>query len=620
VIPKINNRGHSFKGVTAYLIHDKDRAETSERLAWSYTENLPTDDIEKAAKVMAYTAMNAEKLKEESGGSAVGRKPSAGEVWHSSLAWALGEDPSIDHQRETARDYIQKHGLSEHEYMIIGHNDTDHVHAHVVVNLVHPETGKTHDVGLDKRRAQEWAQEYEQEHGLHCQARIDNAEKREQGEITKHQDQKQDYADKITRAYYAADSGKAFVHALKEEGLQLGKARRGDHNYVIVDDKGDIQKLSRQLEIEEKGKLKTAAIKALLSDIDRESIQDGEALAREIKTRDLEAVSELEQRKKEASTAEHARQNRHNEEQARERDQLEQEYFDRDAYQAQQEEAIEAAALEAQKREAPQKKKSRYDYRAKKEQRLQDVDQSRARAAKRREAKSALEADNLRREQDKAAAISAAAFKQQEEKKDWIKPQHRENERVREEIRQAGSFADSLDKVRAAEAVQDKEAARHEKIWGQQERNIAEGIKRGVIEAPEPVEKPETFAALAAQIEKETAADKPEPQKAPSAPQKTFAEMAADIEKETAPEVVPEPQKEPDYQRSFEETAKEYEQPAAPVPEPETPQQSFAEMAQQYENAAGNDNSPAQTQETPQQEQAPAEQGQPSQNTGGLER
>ncbi len=556
MIPKINNRGHSFKGVIAYLIHDKDRAETSERLAWSHTENLHTNDPEKAAKLMAWTAMNAEKLKKESGGSAVGRKPSAGEVWHSSLAWALGEDPSIEHQRDTARDYIQKHGLSEHEYMIIGHNDTDHVHAHVVVNLVHPETGKTHDVGLDKRRAQEWALQYEQEHGLHCQARLDNAEKREQGEITKHQDQKQDYSDKITRAYYAADSGKAFVHALKEEGLQLGKARRGDHNYVIVDDKGDIQKLSRQLEIEEKGKYKTAAIKALLFDIDRESVRDAEGLAHEIKSREIESpapVPEKEDRTEDIQA-----------------EPTPSEYFDRDNYYAQQQEATEKAAIEAEKQRITAEK----------------------------------------------AADKARVFKEQDSRKEKQQAHRQDAERVRAQ----GSFADELDKTREQEAQAEAEAARIEEIFGQQERNIEEGIKRGVIEAPEPeAETPGSFAELAAQIEKETKPEEPTQPTPEIEKEQSFAELAAKFEKEAEPEQTPSP--EPDYQRSFEETAKDYEQPAPEPPEPalapvQEQQQSFADMAQQYEQAAQNDNSQTPEQTTPQQEQAPAQ----NQNTGGYER
>lgn len=286
MIPKINGRGTSFKGVIAYLSHDKGELETSERMSWYETGNMHTDDPEKAAKIMAWTDMNREQIRADNDGSPAGRKASAGNVWHFSLAWALGENPGEDHQRDTMQGFLEKHELSDHEYILFGHNDTAHIHAHGVVNLVHPETGLVKDIGLDKRRSQQWALDYEREHGIHCQRRVDNALKREHGEPVKYRDTKQDYADKITRAYYASDNGKAFIHALKEEGLELGKARRGDRNYVIVDDRGDIQKLSRQLQIEEKGKLKTQAIQALLSDIDFERIKDADTLSHDIKTRD----------------------------------------------------------------------------------------------------------------------------------------------------------------------------------------------------------------------------------------------------------------------------------------------------------------------------------------------
>jgi len=286
MIPKINSRGQSFKGVAAYLVHDKDKAQTSERMAWSDTGNLRTNDIEKAALVMAWTDKNREDIraayreKEGLEPNNAGRKGEAGNVYHHSIAWAIGETPSEEHQREAALDYIKAHGLEDHQFFMVAHEDTKHAHVHVVINLVHHETGLIHDVGLDKKRAQTWALEYEREHGLHCHKREENALKREQGQHVKHQDTKQDYSASVTRAYYAADDGKSFANALQAEGLELAPARRGG-GFVLVDEKGDIQKLGRQLDIEEKGKAKTAAINNLLKDIERESLPDADLIAKQ---------------------------------------------------------------------------------------------------------------------------------------------------------------------------------------------------------------------------------------------------------------------------------------------------------------------------------------------------
>lgn len=281
MIPKINNRGHSFKGVTAYLMHDKN-AQTTERVAWSETGNLHTNDIEKASLVMAWTDRNADILKRDFGGSQAGRKSEAGAVYHYSLSWAQGEQPDPQHQKNQAHETLERLGLKKHQYYMVAHNDTDHAHIHIVANLTHPETGKRHTPSFDKRELQAWALDYERMHVLHCQKREENAAKRGQGQQLKHQDKKQDYSEKITRAYHASDNGQAFINALHEEGLELAKARRGN-NFVVVDEKGDIQKLSRQLDIEAKGKEKSAVIQNLLKDINREKIQDAEILAKEIK-------------------------------------------------------------------------------------------------------------------------------------------------------------------------------------------------------------------------------------------------------------------------------------------------------------------------------------------------
>lgn len=280
MIPRVNNRGHSFKGVMAYLMHDK-QAQTDERVLWHETGNMATHDPNKAAMVMAWTDVNAELLKAEAKGSTAGAKTEAGAVYHYSLSWAHGEAPDVDHQKEQAIATLGRLGLQDHQYVMVAHDDTDHAHVHVVANLTHHETGKRHTPSLDKRELQSWALEYEQEHGVHCDQRDLNAQSREQGIPTKYRDQKQDYSVAVTRAYHAADNGQSFTHALEAEGLHLASARRGS-SYVLVDSKGDIQKLARQLDLDEKGKAKTAVINVKLADLDRGSLPDADQLARDI--------------------------------------------------------------------------------------------------------------------------------------------------------------------------------------------------------------------------------------------------------------------------------------------------------------------------------------------------
>ncbi|HWE03570.1 MAG TPA: hypothetical protein VG326_14285 [Tepidisphaeraceae bacterium] len=62
MVPTVTATGSSFKGAAAYYLHDKD-ADTRERVAWTHTENLLTDDAQKAWKIMAWTASHQAMLK-----------------------------------------------------------------------------------------------------------------------------------------------------------------------------------------------------------------------------------------------------------------------------------------------------------------------------------------------------------------------------------------------------------------------------------------------------------------------------------------------------------------------------------------------------------------------------
>jgi hypothetical protein len=73
MIPRIAGGGRSFKGAYAYFGHDKQQA-TKHRVEWTHTENMLTDDPDKAWKVMAYTVYEQARLKEASGQKSTGRK------------------------------------------------------------------------------------------------------------------------------------------------------------------------------------------------------------------------------------------------------------------------------------------------------------------------------------------------------------------------------------------------------------------------------------------------------------------------------------------------------------------------------------------------------------------
>ena len=138
MVPKINGLGRSFAGVAAYCLHDApeqdDRSpETSERVAWTDTRNLPTIRAERAARLMAATAKAAPDLKRLAGGARGGRKL-AKPVLHYSLSWARDETPDRQEMSRAVDGSLEALGLEGHEALIVAHDDTRHPHVHVVAN------------------------------------------------------------------------------------------------------------------------------------------------------------------------------------------------------------------------------------------------------------------------------------------------------------------------------------------------------------------------------------------------------------------------------------------------------------------------------------------------------
>ncbi|MCB0539844.1 MAG: relaxase/mobilization nuclease domain-containing protein, partial [Bacteroidetes bacterium] len=130
MIARIAGRGHSFKGAGMYYLHDKESL-TTERVAWTQIRNIPVNDNANAAiNWMSYTAMNAERLKQESGIPMTGRKREKGVVYTFSLSWSPDENPDRERMEKAANETLEVLGLQDHQSIIIAHNDTKHPHVH----------------------------------------------------------------------------------------------------------------------------------------------------------------------------------------------------------------------------------------------------------------------------------------------------------------------------------------------------------------------------------------------------------------------------------------------------------------------------------------------------------
>lgn len=163
--------GMSFKGAMDYYLHDrKEPCETqhrtsSDRVEWTSMRNLATDRTDVATAIMISTAKDANRLKQQAGVKATGRKAKT-PVKTFALSWHPDEAASLDRaeMERAANQALKTVGMNKHQAIIICHNDTRHPHVHVVVNRVNPENGKLAKCGPNENRALDrWAYEYERD-------------------------------------------------------------------------------------------------------------------------------------------------------------------------------------------------------------------------------------------------------------------------------------------------------------------------------------------------------------------------------------------------------------------------------------------------------------------------
>lgn len=188
MVPNID-RGYSFKGVTAYLTHDKRGQgagpESAARVGFTQLYNFIGDEARnpgEAAALMALVVRDADQLKAAAGIKPGGRKSEKGPVWHASLAWHPSEAPAPEDMRKAVEEALVSVGLpldAGHQTYVVQHTDAPHPHVHIVVNLVHPVTGKQANPYRDLPKAQAWADRYEKERGhIFCQDRAAKYERR----------------------------------------------------------------------------------------------------------------------------------------------------------------------------------------------------------------------------------------------------------------------------------------------------------------------------------------------------------------------------------------------------------------------------------------------------------
>ncbi len=147
----VSSSGTGFRALATYLVHGRTGLEEG-RICWASARNLPTDDPELAATLMRATA--AQNVRVE--------KP----VYHLALAFDPGDRVDQATMERVADRVLARLGLEEHQALIVSHRDREHPHLHILVNRVHPETGKVWDRWQEMSAIQQVLREEERALGL----------------------------------------------------------------------------------------------------------------------------------------------------------------------------------------------------------------------------------------------------------------------------------------------------------------------------------------------------------------------------------------------------------------------------------------------------------------------
>lgn len=184
MVPKIHKKGTSFRGAALYLLHDKE-ADTTDRVAWTETCNLATNNPNVAWRVMAATAMDADRLKEKAGIRKTGRKSNE-TVLHVTLSWHPEEAQGLNRAElmRAARGALKALNAEDHQALIVHHDDEPQPHIHLLINRVSPTDGRMLSSSKEKYNLSRWAESYEKERGqIYCEERVLNNAARDRGDL-----------------------------------------------------------------------------------------------------------------------------------------------------------------------------------------------------------------------------------------------------------------------------------------------------------------------------------------------------------------------------------------------------------------------------------------------------
>lgn len=138
MLAQLEKPTNDFFALASYLINGRERPPHPDRVAWVRAHNLGTDDPMLAAKVMTATAEQSRRCRNA--------------CYHTIIAWRDDERPTPEIMQEIAARTLDLAGLGAHQALVMGHGDKAHPHLHMMINRVHPDTGRAWSTSHDWRR------------------------------------------------------------------------------------------------------------------------------------------------------------------------------------------------------------------------------------------------------------------------------------------------------------------------------------------------------------------------------------------------------------------------------------------------------------------------------------
>ena len=285
MVPRTSRQGCSFTGAWKYYAHDKRTAQqqaqgqevrTRERVGFIYTENLGGIEDDRAAiGLMIDTARQSRRCE----------KP----VYAFSLGWHPEETPSREDMLKAGREALKVLGMQDYQALMISHTDTAHPHLHIIVNRIHPETGKAINLYKDQEKLQAWALEYERRQGkVYCPARVFNALARQVAQEQDGRPAPSRYVDNtLAECWTRSDSGKSFRAALEAKGWGLARGDRKEAVLMAVAPSGRAFAVLRELNkgLAKGQTIKGAAFDRQTADLKREDLRPVKEVQQEMERR-----------------------------------------------------------------------------------------------------------------------------------------------------------------------------------------------------------------------------------------------------------------------------------------------------------------------------------------------